>query len=222
MADGIKKGDKIIINDNLREELIRLGFKNDPAFIKRFKGAKCTVIDVYLDDDSGEYFVAVDLGCEIPVSACIKLNNLDTTKKSRPKTKPHIEQFEQIANACGGILSDIAASFKVARGTVYAWCEEDSEFRRALEDSRERFVDLAESNLRKLVAGVPAIETDEDGNKRFAGWVERPSETAIIFTLKTRGKKRGYVERSEVEADVNMKGSVDIKEWVKDRLKKKK
>ncbi|WP_370797608.1 hypothetical protein, partial [Alistipes putredinis] len=52
--------------------------------------------------------------------------------------------------------------------------------------------------LRKLVAGVPAIEKDENGEKRFAGWIERPSETAIIFTLKTRGKKRGYVERQEV------------------------
>ena len=72
-----------------------------------------------------------------------------------PNTKPSLEQFEQIANACGGILSDIAANFKVARNTVYAWCENDAEFRKALEDSRERFVDLAESNLRKLVAGVP-------------------------------------------------------------------
>lgn len=73
-----------------------------------------------------------------------------------PNTKPPIEQFEQIANACGGILSDIAANFKVARGTVYAWCEADPEFKQALEDSRERFIDLAESNLRKLVAGIPA------------------------------------------------------------------
>ncbi len=138
-----------------------------------------------------------------------------------PSTKPSLEQFEQIANACGGILSDIAANFKVARNTVYAWCENDAEFRKALEDSRERFVDLAESNLRKLVAGVPAIETDENGEKRFAGWIEKPSETAIIFTLKTRGKKRGYVERSEVEADVSMKGSINIRKWVEDRLQKK-
>lgn len=138
-----------------------------------------------------------------------------------PSTKPSLEQFEQIANACGGILSDIAANFKVARNTVYAWCENDSEFRKALEDSRERFVDLAESNLRKLVAGVPAIETDENGEKRFAGWIEKPSETAIIFTLKTRGKKRGYIERSEVEADVSMKGSINIRKWVEDRLQKK-
>lgn len=115
-----------------------------------------------------------------------------------PKTKPSIEQFEQIANACGGILWDIAANFKVARNTVYAWCRNDPEFKQALEDSRERFLDLAESNLRKLVAGVPAIETNEKGEKKFAGWIERPSETAIIFTLKTRGKKRGYVERQEV------------------------
>ena len=115
-----------------------------------------------------------------------------------PSTKPSIEQFTHVANACGGILSDIAANFGVTRQTVYNWCEEDTEFKRALEDSRERFVDLAESNLRKLVAGVPAFEKDETGETRCAGWRERPSETAIIFTLKTRGKKRGYIERQEV------------------------
>ncbi|WP_091535161.1 hypothetical protein [Alistipes sp. CHKCI003] len=115
-----------------------------------------------------------------------------------PSKKPTIDVFRKVANACGGILSDIAANIGVERSTVYTWCEEDMAFKQALEDSRERFVDLAESNLRKLVAGVPAIEKDENGEKRFAGWIERPSETAIIFTLKTRGKKRGYIERSEI------------------------
>lgn len=140
---------------------------------------------------------------------------------ANPSAKPSIEQFTHVANACGGILSDISANFGVTRQTVYNWCEADPEFKEALADSRERFVDLAESNLRKLVAGVPAIEKDEMGNSRFAGWVERPSETAIIFTLKTRGKKRGYVERQEVEADVTLKGSISIRDWVKDRLQKK-
>ena len=139
-----------------------------------------------------------------------------------PSKKPEsVETFAKVANACGGILSDIAANFAVDRATVYNWCEEDPEFKQALEDSRERFIDLAESNLRKLVAGVPAIEKDENGNNRFVGRIERPSETSIIFTLKTRGKKRGYVERQEVEADVNMKGSIKIRDWVKDRLNKK-
>lgn len=94
-------------------------------------------------------------------------------------------------------MSDIAANLGVERSTIYTWCNDDEQFAQALEDSRERFVDLAESNLRKLVAGVPAIEKDENGEKRFAGWIERPSETAIISLSNTR-KKRGYVERQEV------------------------
>ncbi len=138
-----------------------------------------------------------------------------------PSKKPSLDTFRKVANACGGILSDIAANLSVERSTVYTWCKDDDQFSQALEDSRERFIDLAESNLRKLVAGVPAIEKDENGEKRFAGWIKPPSETAIIFTLKTRGKKRGYVERSEVAADVDMKGSINIRDWVKDRLQKK-
>lgn len=115
-----------------------------------------------------------------------------------PSKKVDIETFRKIANACGGVLSDMAANIGVERLTIYNWCKDDQRYADILEDSRERFVDLAESNLRKLVAGVPAIEKDENGQAKFAGWVEKPSETAIIFTLKTRGKKRGYVERSEI------------------------
>lgn len=115
-----------------------------------------------------------------------------------PSKKPDINLFRKVANACGGILSDIATNIGVERNTIYTWCNDDPEFKQVLEDSRERFIDLAESNLRKLVAGISVIEVDENGEKQFAGWIERPSETAIIFTLKTRGKKRGYVERQEV------------------------
>ena len=56
--------------------------------------------------------------------------------------KPTIEVFRSVANACGGILSDIAANLEVERNTIYTWCKNDSDFAQALEDSRERFVDL--------------------------------------------------------------------------------
>lgn len=112
-----------------------------------------------------------------------------------PSKKPKLDTFRKVANACGGILSDIAANLGVERSTIYTWCNDDEQFAQALEDSRERFVDLAESNLRKLVAGVPAIEKDENGEKRFAGWIERPSETAII-SLSKHAEKTGICRTS--------------------------
>lgn len=72
------------------------------------------------------------------------------------------------------------------------------QFASVFNEAREKLVDLSESRLFTLIQGVPKIEIDENGEKRFAGWIEKPSETAIIFTLKTRGKKRGYVERQEI------------------------
>lgn len=148
---------------------------------------------------------------------------MDAVKKRKQNGKrPLCELFRQVCEANAGIIGDVASALRVRRSTVYMWCSKYPEFRQALDDARETFLDLAESNLRKLVAGVPAIETDENGNKRFAGWIERPSETAIIFTLKTRGKSRGYVERSEIAADVHLRGSINIREWVKDRLRQQK
>lgn len=148
---------------------------------------------------------------------------MDAVKKRKQNGKrPLCELFRQVCEANAGIIGNVASALRVRRSTVYLWCSKYPEFRQALDDARETFLDLAESNLRKLVAGVPAIETDENGNKRFAGWIERPSETAIIFTLKTRGKSRGYVERSEIAADVHLRGSINIREWVKDRLRQQK
>lgn len=142
------------------------------------------------------------------------------TKKKREQygRRPSSGQFYKVCEANAGIVGDVAAALGVRRSTVYLWCSKYPEYRQALNDARERFIDLAESQLRRLVTGVPAFEVDENGEKRFAGWVERPSETAIIFTLKTRGRSRGYVERQEITADVNLRGSINIREWVRDRL----
>lgn len=139
-------------------------------------------------------------------------------KKKRQSKKPSLDVFREVCDAKGGAPGDIAQALGIRRSTLYSWLERDPEFADALNESRERLVDLAESRLFALIRGVPKIEIDENGEKRFAGWIEKPSETAIIFTLKTRGKKRGYVERSEIAADVNLRGSINIREWVRDRL----
>ncbi len=122
---------------------------------------------------------------------------MDTIKNRRGK-KPSIETFREVCETKAGIAGDIATALNIWRSTLYGWLKSDPEFAVALDEAREKLVDMAENRLRTLIQGVPKIEIDENGENRFAGWIERPSETAIIFTLKTRGKKRGYVERQEV------------------------
>lgn len=82
MTTTIKKGDTISIKDNLMEELIRCGFKADKVkyFVKRFKCKTVQALDVYQDVDQEfdditfkgtyEWYVTVELCCEIPLTAC--------------------------------------------------------------------------------------------------------------------------------------------------------
>ena len=66
----------------------------------------------------------------------------------------------------------------IDRRTHYRWMKEDEEYSQAVRDVESVALDFAESKLHKLI---------ESGNP-----------VAIIFYLKTKGKARGYVERSEV------------------------
>lgn len=113
--------------------------------------------------------------------------------------KPKIETFRKVCSAKGGIISHIAVAFDVSRNAIYNWCKDDASFKEALDDATEEFLDLAESQLRKLVQGIPEVTVDENGNKVLAGWKERPSEAAVFFTLKTKGRKRGYSERFDMD-----------------------
>jgi len=78
-----------------------------------------------------------------------------------------------------GIVSTAAPKANIHRGTHYRWMEEDSDYKKAVEAVQDSVLDFAESHLYKLV---------KEGNP-----------AATIFFLKTKGKKRGYVERQEIE-----------------------
>jgi hypothetical protein len=96
-----------------------------------------------------------------------------------PYKKPDLAKFIRVLKAKAGNISETAKALKVGRRTIYLWKETDPEFREAIEDQTESLIDFAES---KLLTSI-----------------NNGSDTAIIFFLKTRGKARGYIEKSEVD-----------------------
>ena len=79
---------------------------------------------------------------------------------------------------CKGIVTDACKAAKIPRSTHYNWLKTDAEYQQAVEDLNEVALDFGERMLFKLM--------------------ENENATAVIFFLKTKGKKRGYVERQEI------------------------
>jgi hypothetical protein len=94
----------------------------------------------------------------------------DTEKRKKLFLEALDKSLANISKACH--LSG------VARATVYKWINDDPDFSKAISDMNEVVLDFVEAQLFKQI---------QEGNA-----------TAIIFFLKTRGKKRGYVERQEI------------------------
>ena len=88
-----------------------------------------------------------------------------------------------------GVVTTACKTAGCSRETFYKYCREDEEFKAKVEDISNITLDFAESQLHKQIM---------DGNT-----------TATIFYLKTKGKNRGYVERSEVQQETTYK-SLDI------------
>jgi hypothetical protein len=77
-----------------------------------------------------------------------------------------------------GIVTTAVRNVGIARSTFYKWYSEDKEFKAQVDDIENIALDFAESQLHVQISdGIP---------------------TSTIFYLKTKGKKRGYVERTEI------------------------
>ena len=93
-----------------------------------------------------------------------------------------------------GVVTVACKSADVPRSTYYKWLKEDEEFAKAVKDIENIALDFGESQLHKQIG---------DGNT-----------SATIFFLKTKGKRRGYIERSELDlssGDEPIKINVNIK-----------
>lgn len=99
------------------------------------------------------------------------------------KTKSDTQKKAMIAalEKSLGIVTTATKNIGISRDTHYRWMKEDPEYKREVESIEGIAIDLAESKLHEEILG---------GNT-----------AAIIFFLKTKGKIRGYVERSEVKVE---------------------
>lgn len=94
------------------------------------------------------------------------------------KTTLKKEQFLEILEKKMGIISQATKAMGIDRTTPYRWMREDEDFKDRVDEVQNVVLDFAEGRLYELV---------QDKNP-----------TAVIFLLKTKGKNRGYVERTEI------------------------
>lgn len=98
---------------------------------------------------------------------------------------PTKKEYVSAILAKRGLVSQAAEALGVSRQAVYKAAKKHTEIQEAIDSTREETTDFAESKLYEQIA---------EGNI-----------TAIIFYLKTQGKKRGYVERQEVQNTGDLK-----------------
>lgn len=91
-----------------------------------------------------------------------------------------------MASNLGNITKSCEAIGIKSRSTIYNWMQEDREFKEAIQNIDEYVLDFAENSLFKQI---------QEGNT-----------AATIFYLKTKGQKRGYIEKSitKLEGDLNI------------------
>ena len=82
-----------------------------------------------------------------------------------------------------GIVSTACQSVGVSRTTYYKYYNEDKDFKTLVDDISDIALDFAESQLFELI--------------------KEKNVTAIIFYLKTKGKKRGYIEKQDNSQNSN-------------------
>lgn len=94
---------------------------------------------------------------------------MDNTLAKSAFIEAYQKTFGNVSYACRAV--------NIARSTYYMWLDSDADFKKNIADvePRETLIDAAELQLAKKVNEGDTV--------------------AILFTLKTLGKKRGYIEK---------------------------
>lgn len=102
------------------------------------------------------------------------------TKSNKIKKQAFLEKMK----ATLGNITASCEAVDINRCTYYKWINKDPKFKEEIDNLAEMSIDFAESQLKKQI---------KDGDT-----------TATIFYLKTKGRRRGYSERVEIEGNMNV------------------
>lgn len=105
---------------------------------------------------------------------------------SRTRTQERKQAVIEALQKSLGIVTTACINAGVSRSQFYEWLKNDKEFATAVEDVEDLQLDFVEG---KLLQNVKGNDTQ-----------------SIIFYLKTKGKRRGYTERTEIQADITSGG----------------
>ena len=111
------------------------------------------------------------------------------------KIEQHKKALLEALESSLGVVTSACKKVGVGRTTFYNYVNADEEFAKAVQDIENVALDFAESQLHQQI---------KTGNA-----------TSTIFYLKTKGKKRGYVERME---NVNTNKNFDMSKLTDEEL----
>lgn len=119
------------------------------------------------------------------------------------KTEQHKKAVIEALEKTLGVVTEACKQAGVGRTQFYAWLKDDPEFKAKVDEIEGVALDFAESKLFEKINGVyTSAGSDDEGNQVV--YKQPPDTTAIIFYLKTKGKKRGYIERQEIETSAKV------------------
>tara|TARA_R110000737_G_scaffold57476_1_gene82822 strand:- start:79 stop:444 length:366 start_codon:yes stop_codon:yes gene_type:complete len=101
------------------------------------------------------------------------------------KTLQHKKAIIEALEQSLGVVTTACKKVGISRRTFYDWMSKDEDFKTDVEDIQNIALDFVESQLFK---NIKEGKTSE-----------------MIFYLKTKGKKRGYIERIEKDLTTNGK-----------------
>lgn len=102
-----------------------------------------------------------------------KINTMDKSRHIKKET-----MLQALENSLG-VVTVACKQAGIPRSTYYKWLKEDEDFKKEVKEIENIALDFGESQLHKQM--------------------KEGSTAATIFFLKTKGKRRGFVERSELD-----------------------